>query len=85
MSYGMLARNVKNVPKKDVELKKKGKDGKLEVTGIGEIVEVEPDGELKALEGKKVEEWREPVLPWCGKVPIRTKKVIFSESRSNTL
>ena len=35
---------------------------------------MEPDGELKALEGKKVEEWREPVLPWGGKVPIRTRK-----------
>ena len=42
LSYGMLARNVKNVPKKDVELKKKGKDGKVQVTGIGEVSGEEP-------------------------------------------
>ena len=74
LSYGMLARDVKNVPKKDVVVKKKGSNGKVEVLGVGEVAEVDVDGQLKALEGKVVEEWKEPVAPWGPRVPIRTRK-----------
>ncbi|GMI06939.1 hypothetical protein TrLO_g13181 [Triparma laevis f. longispina] len=74
LSYGMLARDVKNVPKKDVVVKKKCSNGKVEVLGVGEIAELDVDGQLKALEGKIVEEWKDPVAPWGPRVPIRTRK-----------
>ncbi|GMI24657.1 hypothetical protein TrCOL_g10369 [Triparma columacea] len=81
LGYGMLARNIVNLPKKDEVIVKKKKK---RINADGVEVEVSSDedfelpegfdgnGELRNLE-KAAEEIREHVLPWQGSVPIRRR------------
>ena len=84
----MLARNVTNQPKSDVQLVKKKKKGKGSGAERGEgcagefldADQVNADGEIKTLEGKIVDEEFPPILPWKARVPIRKNEPGYTSS-----